>query len=205
MYRGRIEYRRPGKYRDPAGFGRQTGTGAALVQEGTVRSIRRTICEDAPAVVDRVLARWQAICDREPWWRMEHVDADHLNELVRATADAALRDDPDEGIARHFVATALAHGRDRRTDGHRDTVVHQEFLLLRRALRDDLKEQFGTTPVTHRAMTRLETALSHAEIASLHGFHELDLPAEAARNAPDRLSREWLRVMADWPPEDIGG
>jgi hypothetical protein len=162
--------------------------------------IRETIIDDAATVVTRVLARWERICDTEPWWRTDHVDADHLHDLVRATADAALRDGPDDTVARRFVKIAMAHGRDRRTDGHRDTVVHQEFLLLRRALRDDLKQHFGATPAVHRAIGRLETALSHAEIASLHGFHELDLPADSAEQAPDRLSREWLQIMTDWPP-----
>lgn len=170
-----------------------------------MESIRETIGENAQAIVERVLARWKAICEKEPWWRMEHVDADHLQELIRATAEAALRVEPDEAVARHFVETALAHGRDRRTDGHRDTVVHQEFVLLRRALRDDLKEHLGVTLATHRAISRLDMALSHAEIASLHGYHELDLPRDSTAHAPDRLAREWLRVMADWPRDPPTG
>lgn len=166
-----------------------------------MKSIRETISADAQTVVERVLARWERICDSEPWWRTDHVDADHLHALVQATAEAALRNDAEDAVARRFVEIAMAHGRDRRTDGHRDTVVHQEFLLLRRALREDLKEHFGATSVVHRAITRLEMALSHAEIASLHGFHELDLPRESAEHAPDRLTREWRQIMADWPPE----
>ena len=168
---------------------------------GTIRDV---IWEDAPGIVARVLTRWKAMAEKEPWWSTDHVDADHLEELIRATADAALSPEPDEGVARHFVETAVIHGRDRRTDGHRDTVVHQEFVLLRRALRADLKEQLGVTPDTHRAISRLEMALSHGEIASLHGYHELDLPSDSVRHAPVRLAREWLKIMADWPPDPDG-
>ncbi|MFP4624039.1 MAG: hypothetical protein ACLFRX_07685 [Gemmatimonadota bacterium] len=161
--------------------------------------MRTVLKEDAPQIVRRVLTRWDEIINREPWWSMDHVDADHLEALVRAVADAALRSRCSGEVARHFVDTAMRHGRDRRADGHRDSVVHQEFLLLRRALRDDLKEEFGTSAATHRVLTRLETALGHAEIASLHGYHELELPRESVERAPERLAAEWARIMDDWP------
>jgi hypothetical protein len=164
-----------------------------------MESIRQTIIDDAPAVVTRVLDRWKAVSVDEPWWDMEHVDADHLHELVRVTAEAALDEEPDEDTVRRFVLTARDHGRDRREDGHRDTVVHHEFVLLRRALWADIKEQHGVSAASHGAMTRLAVALSHAEIASLHGYHELDLPRDSAARAPERLVQEWLRLRADWP------
>jgi hypothetical protein len=164
-----------------------------------MKSIRQTIVDDAPTVVARVLERWNADTAEEPWWNMEHVDADHLHQLVQATADAALEDEPTEDTVRRFILTARDHGRDRRNDGHRDTVVHHEFVLLRRALWADIKEQHGANAASHRAMTRLSMALSHAEIASLHGYHELDLPPDSVARAPERLTQEWLRLLADWP------
>lgn len=162
-------------------------------------STRETLVADAPEVARRVLARWDRIIEREPWWSIDHVSEDHLETLIRATAEAALREHPDEAVIRTFVATALAHGRDRREEGHRDAMVHHEFLLLRRALREDLKEQLGVSRETHVASTRLDSALGHAEIASLYGYHEHALPSEAAALAPDRLTREWLRIAGDWP------
>ena len=154
---------------------------------------------DAPDIVRRVLARWDRILEREPWWSTDHVDEDHLETLIRATAEAALAPHPGEAACRTFIATAMAHGRDRRNEGHRDALVHHEFLLLRRALRDELKEQLGASRETHAASTRLDSALGHAEIASLYGYHEDELPSEAASLAPERLTREWLRIVRDWP------
>ena len=109
-----------------------------------------------------------------------------------------------EGRARTFIDLAMRHGRDRRDGGHRDALVHHEYLLLRRVLRDDLREQFGLSPETHAALTRLEAALSHAEIASLYGYHQAELPPEAAGTAPDRLTREWERRHEDWSIIDAG-
>lgn len=164
-----------------------------------MKTIRQTIVDDAASVVARVLERWKTVSAEEPWWNMEHVDADHLHELVQVTADAALEEEPTEATVRRFILTAHDHGRDRRDDGHRDTVVHHEFVLLRRALWADIKEEHGATAASYRAMTRLGMALSHAEIASLHGYHELDLPPDSAARAPERLTQEWLRLIADWP------
>lgn len=162
-------------------------------------TVRNTIAADAAGVARSVLERWDRILSEEPWWSTSHVDSDHLVELVRATADAALAEDVDEGISTRFIETALRHGRDRRDDGHRDTVIHQEFVLLRRALREDLRERCGMAPGTHEATSRLDGALNHAEIASLHGYHERELPPESALHAPDRLRREWVRIREGWP------
>lgn len=163
-----------------------------------MEKIRAALIADAPAVVRRVLLRWDQILEQEPWWSAEHVDEDSLAELIRVTADAALRDARTDGRARAFIDIAMKHGQDRQEGGYRDALVHHEFLLLRRALREDLREQFELTPATHAALTRLDAALSHAEIASLYGYHQHDLPEEAAEKAPSRLAREWERRHEDW-------
>lgn len=168
----------------------------------TLETIRSTLVDGAPAVVRRVLRRWDEILEEEPWWSTDHGDEDSLDALVRATADAALREDPDDLVSRAFIEVAMRHGRDRRDAGHRDALVHHEFLLLRRALREDLKEELGVSKRTHAASTRLDTALGHAEIASLYGYHLDELPDEAAERAPERLTREWQRLVMDWPLPD---
>lgn len=160
--------------------------------------IRDYIAANARDVVDVVLARWDRIIEEEPWWSMGHVDEDRLAPLVGGLADAALAVPVDPATARRFVDLSLSHGRDRREGGLRDTVVHQEFVLLRRVIRDVLEERFGWSSTTYRAATRLDEALSQAEIASLHGYHENELPAEFTEKAPDRLTREWLRRSQGW-------
>jgi hypothetical protein len=163
-----------------------------------MEEVRKVIGETAPAVVRSVLDRWNRILIDEPWWSTSQVDSDHLVELVRHTADAALGDPNEETVA-EFVATAMEHGRDRRGDGHKDTVVHQEFVLLRRALRAELLERCEASPATHAAIARLNGALNHAEIASLYGYHEPELPADSAAKAPARLTRDWLDIREAWP------
>ena len=170
-----------------------------------IETVRKTILHDAPGITKGLLQRWNDMTAREPWWTTDHVDSDHLVELIRMTARAALTQPVTQDDAAGFVETALAHGRDRRSDGHRDTVIHQEFVLLRRALRADLRERIGGEPAVHEAISRLDGALNHAEIASLHGYHEHDLPDDSARNAPARLTQEWVDRCEDWPAGEASG
>ena len=157
----------------------------------SVQEIGRRIEHDAPDLARQITVRWAALARDEPWLsHLTQIRQDHLPELIRALARAALIDPEDPDRAWNLVQAARAHGSDRREDGYDDSVIPAEYVLLRRSLRDILIRRRNTAPrLLLPIIARIELGIGLAEAASLAGYHAAE--GEAEVGGAERLMEEW--------------
>lgn len=152
------------------------------------------IIEEADSIAEQVLDRWTEISVHEPWLALpEDLDFDHLPDLIRRMAGAALCSDFDRQRCRDLVAAAATHGEHRAREGFQEALIYREYHLLRRALWSRLKTAEGENAAVYYASMRLDTVSTLATAGALHGMHREEL--EEQGRWPDVLEE----ILTDWP------
>ncbi len=137
-----------------------------------LESIRTHLHDETPRIVRWLLDCWTSICTTEPWLVLPpDLDQDHLPQLVRDLADAALADGESDDARRRLVWTAVEHGAQRRRCGFAENLIYTEYHLLRRTLWRYLRERFPESPGTVEAILRIDAAITISSSGSLLGFH----------------------------------
>jgi hypothetical protein len=153
-----------------------------------LESIRKHLHDETPRIVRWLLDCWTSICTTEPWLVLPpDLDQDHLPQVVRDLADAALADGDSDDARRRLAWAAVEHGGQRRRCGFAENLIHTEYYLLRRTLWTYLREQFPATPGTVEAILRIDAAITLASSASLLGYHRDAL--ERAGRWPDGVQK----------------
>lgn len=154
---------------------------------------RRHIHDEVDRIVRWTLDSWVSMSATEPWLKLPaDLDQDHLPVLLRHLANAALQEDAGLEEARQLVWTAAKHGQDRREDGFDESLLHTEYLLLRRTLWSYLKGEFRAEPTALDSILRIDAAITLASSGSLLGYHRGTL--EKAGRWPDGIET----VVRDW-------
>lgn len=142
-----------------------------------------TLCEtvkaSATAIAAKVVGRWEQIAGAEPWLQLPpELDFDHIPDLIRALADAALCTEYDRTLCRKAMGIAAGHGHHRAGQGFGENLIHREYHLLRRALAFTLKEEHGDGADVFYATMRLDALMSLTGAAALHGLYRNTLHQE---------------------------
>jgi hypothetical protein len=150
---------------------------------------------EADDIARRVIVLWSGLSADEPWLsRYTALTQDHLPDMIRALADAALLRSGSREAGKALVRAARDHGRSRRREGHPDVAIPGEYLLLRRALRPILAELAREPTVLTSAVAHIELGISLAEAAALHGYHGDD----AGARPPDDDQAPFLAGWSDF-------
>lgn len=137
----------------------------------------REICESIKDRADEILEIWEEIARELPWLELprEH-RIDGLPEVIAGIAEASLCEPLDREVHRQKISAAVEHGRERRKQGLDDSLLFTEYHLLRQAMWRFIRERFSPRRGIE-AITRIDTAITLATIASLRGFHGAELDA----------------------------
>lgn len=153
-----------------------------------------TMKANAGDVSAAIIRRWHAIGRSEPWHSLpEDLDFDHLPDLIRALAAAALCTDFDRSLCREAMRVSAEHGHHRASEGLDEALIYREYHLLRRALWRELKEEHGETSAVYYATMRVDALISLANAAALHGLNRERLEEEG------RWPQALDELLADWP------
>ena len=142
----------------------------------------KQICESIKNEADRILELWEEIARQDPWLdlpRKHRIDG--LPEVVVGIAEASLCDPFDRESHRRKIVAAMEHGRERRKQGLEDALIFTEYHLLRQAMWRFIRDGFDPRRGVE-AITRIDTAITLATIASLRGYHAQELEARGNLN-----------------------
>ena len=157
-------------------------------------SLAEVIKANADAVSADILDRWDRIARNESWHRLpQDLDHDHMPELIRALAGAALGTEFDRSLCKRVVELAARHGYHRAREGLDEALIYREYHLLRRALWERLKAEHGENATVYYAAMRIDTLISLSTSASVHGWNRDAL--SAAGRWPDALEE----LLHGWP------
>lgn len=132
----------------------------------------QTLTAHAHSIAARVVRRWEEIAGAEPWLALPaDLDFDHLPDLIRALAAAALCTEYDHTLCREAMEAAAGHGAHRAKQGFGENLIHREYHLLRRALAFSMKDEHGESAAVYYATMRLDALMSLMSAAALHGLH----------------------------------
>jgi hypothetical protein len=153
-----------------------------------------TLQENARDTSDQIIRRWREIADAEPWLALPpNLSFDHLPQLIRGMANAALCSDFSREACAEVAATAADHGHYRAGEGFDENLIYREYHLLRRAFADRLQEDHGRGAFVFMATMRLDSIGSLCQAAALHGLHR-------GPSIQDGRDSEVLRDLLDrWP------
>lgn len=154
------------------------------------------ICAVLRKSQDEIIGLWEERIDREPWLRLSR-DAriDHLPELLEGLADAVLCVPDEEGARRRLLVMAVRHGGHRADDGFDDTVLYEEYHILRECIWHVIERHHPGSSLAVVAISRIDMAITNSTTASLHGFHQADDEDERVGRIVHRLLHERI-----WPP-----
>lgn len=132
-----------------------------------------TTREDVTEFIPEILRQFNNATEQEPWI---HLPADYrvifLGELLALAVDLALAGAAGAELCRRLLHTAVRHGETRLSQGFPDSLIYQEYYLLRKAIRSHLREQNATGDLlASETIIRIDAALSLATKASLRGYH----------------------------------
>ena len=141
-----------------------------------------------------LIRRWHEVGANEPWLALpENLDFDHLPDLIRSIASAALCTEFDREACREAIYLAAEHGQHRAEQGFGDDLIHREYHLLQRALGRRVQEEHGENARSYYATMRLDALMSLLGAGALHGVHRAELESEG----------RWPQVLDDllagWP------
>ncbi len=164
--------------------------------EGSEEFGHRLIAE-ADDIARRITVLWSGLARDEPWLdRYTALTQDHLPEMIRALATAALLRSGSQDAGRGLVRAARQHGSTRRDEGLDDVTIPGEYLLLRRALRPIVAELAGQPALLTSVVAHLELAMGLAEAAALHGYHRDEPDASPPEDLEAACLSEWTRVAS---------
>jgi hypothetical protein len=149
----------------------------------------------ADDIARRITVLWSGLSSDEPWLsRYANLTQDHLPEMVRALATAALVHPASREAGKALVRAAREHGASRRDEGHPDVTIPGEYLLLRRALRPIIAELAREPALLTSVVAHIELGIGLAEAAALHGYHG----DNAGARPPDDDDAPFLATWADF-------
>lgn len=127
------------------------------------------------AHVPQILSTWESIAQKEPWYSLPQEDRmDHLHQVVIGLVEASLCDPADVDAHEANVWAAARHGHQRREQGLDEAQILTEYHLLRRAIWRCVQRDVAPGRAFH-AISRIDTAISLATMASLRGYHRREL------------------------------
>ena len=168
----------------------------------SLSAIGNDLVGSAAEIARQITMRWSAMAENEPWLeRFTRIRQDHLPAMIRALAEAALVAPESTGAAARLIEESRRHGASRRRDGHDDSIIPAEYVLVRRALRHVLmKEREIPAGMMLPTLSLLELGIGLAEIASLHGYHAEAVESDDGRD-PEAEEQEALRnarMLEEW-------
>jgi hypothetical protein len=132
-------------------------------------AVRRGIHEH----VHGITAAMQGEAAGQPWLSLpQGYSLDSLPDLILALANEALAEDPEAHVQK--VWTAVGHGQDRAETGFPETLLFNEYHLLRMAVWNFVRDSFPAGDAFH-AIARIDAAITQATSASLLGYHRVAL------------------------------
>ena len=159
-----------------------------------LEQLGRKLTEDADQVADAIIRRWSEIGSAEDWLRLpDDLDHDHLPDLIRRMAEAALCTDFERDRCRAVLECSAAHGAYRASQGFDESLLYREYHLLRRALWHRIEASWGSGAGTYYASMRLDTTATLATSGALNGIHRDEL--ERQGRWPGVLDE----ILDDWP------
>jgi hypothetical protein len=159
----------------------------------TQDDVRRLVDDNAEEITKDIVAEWRRIATTEVWLSLPPaMTFDDLPNVIRAVADAALRDRFLETECRRIVHFSALHGRHRQEEGFQEHFLHTEYHLTRRSLWDFLRDKLAESDAV-RAIIRADAAITLATQAALRGFHYRTFQERG--DWPAALER----LLLDWP------
>ena len=153
----------------------------------------QTIAKSLEEHPDEVLGEWHKLTRQEPWLALPEVASlNHLPEVIRGLAAAALVAPGDREALAEKIWAAAQHGQDRLEQGFPEHLIHTEYHLLRRSLWRFIERNHGQSLQHYEAIARLDAATTLATAAALLGYHRAalekrgDWPAAVERLIADR-------------------
>lgn len=140
-------------------------------QSDAMRELGAALKEHIP----EILSLWEDIARDEPWYSLPRDDRrNHLHEVVIGLVQASLCDPADVDAHEDNVWAAARHGEQRREQGLDEAQILTEYHLLRRAIWHCVQRTI-TPGRAFTAISRIDTAISLATMASLRGYHRREL------------------------------
>ena len=146
--------------------------------DSAIHAACRAIESEADQLVSQVIDHWGKIGVDEPWLSLPAtVSHDHLADLLKALANAALCSLREASSRRWLVERGAQHGLDRHVEGFSEELLYREYHLLRTFLWEWIRVRWGTVGDAHEAILLLDAGITLATSASLRGYHRATLEA----------------------------
>jgi hypothetical protein len=147
-----------------------------------------TLCDGLDSNIPAIVAQWKQLTNKPPWTTLSESDwVDHLPPLLRAMIEGVLCLGGSHPARERVVEQAILHGAHRRRHGLSIDNILEEQAQLRQAtwrfLTDKTESVANSEIVTE--IVRLDAAISVATLASLTGFHQMEI----------ERTREWDEVV----------
>ena len=151
------------------------------------------LCTVLSGRIPEMVARWGQLVDREPWSRLSATDlVDDLPNFLKNLFDATICSKPGLGDPAPMIDAASRHGEQRRRLGIDYDRVMEESALLRRAVWEFAQAHRDE----YHEMVRVDSALTVALMASLHGYAKPELEERGEWDSTlSRLIREWSSLF----------
>jgi hypothetical protein len=114
---------------------------------------------------------WSKVMTEPPFALPTHHQLGELSGILYEIVDVSLLRPHDLTAHESKIAAAIAHGERCRLAGEPEHVIVRELAALREAIRRYLPKCTGSLHTAREALTRLDMAISIAEIAATHGYH----------------------------------
>jgi len=151
------------------------------------------LCTILSGCIPEMVARWEALVDRAPWSSLSRADRlDELPVFLQHLLDATICSARGAGDPGPMLESATSHGTQRRRVGLDYDHIMEESALLRRAVWEFAQPHRDE----YHEMVRLDSALTIALMASLHGYAKPELEARGEwQSALQRLMSDWSSLL----------
>jgi len=142
-----------------------------------------------------ILGHLDEVTEEDPWIHLPRdYSINHLADVVEPMTTLALTRSGDRELCRRMLHIAAAHGEKRLEQGYPDSLIFQEFPMLRQSIWRYIRRFHDDNTGAHafEAMVRIDAALALATKASLRGFHRPTFEARGRwPDTIDELATEW--------------
>jgi hypothetical protein len=151
------------------------------------------LCAILSRSIREIVARWEQSVDRAPWSALSRDDRlDELPIFLERLLDSTICGGRETRDPRRMLDVATAHGEQRRRVGLDYDHVMEESALLRRAVWEFAQSHRDE----YHEMVRVDSGLTFALLASLHGYAKLELDARGEWDATfSRLISDWSSLL----------